>query len=83
VRGTDTFHPVDGERLRVTVTLATGIHENLTRSINLDYLDPATIDPVAWAADPDTLVVPNAGEDLYRLRRPSAVAGQWSAAAGR
>jgi hypothetical protein len=39
-----------------------------TRSINLDYLDPAEVDPMAWAADPDTLVVPDAGEDLYRLR---------------
>ena len=28
------------------------------RAINLDYLDPAEVDPAAWAADPDTLVVP-------------------------
>jgi hypothetical protein len=28
------------------------------------------VDPVAWAADPATLVVPDAGEDLYRLREP-------------
>ena len=26
------------------------------------------VDPDAWAADPDTLVVPQAGEVLYRLR---------------
>jgi hypothetical protein len=26
------------------------------------------VDPDAWAADPDTLVVPRAGEDLFRLR---------------
>jgi hypothetical protein len=32
------------------------------------YLDPAEVDPDAWAADPDTLVVPQAGEVLYRLR---------------
>ena len=30
-----------GERDRVTVTLATGIPEDVTRAINLDYLDPA------------------------------------------
>jgi nickel-dependent lactate racemase len=68
LRGAGTYDPVDGERDRVTVTLATGIPEDVVRSINLDYLDPAAVDPVAWAADPDTLVVPDAGEDLYRLR---------------
>ncbi len=68
LRGAGTFDEVHGERDRVTVTLATGIAEGVTRSINLDYLDPATIDPTVWAADPDTLVVPDAGEDLYRLR---------------
>ena len=66
--GAGTYDEVLGERRRVTVTLATGIPEALTRAVNLDYRDPATIDIGAWAADPDTLVVPNAGEDLYRLR---------------
>ena len=68
LRGAGTWDEVTGERDRVTVTLATGIPEDVTRSVNLDYLDPAGIDPAAWAADPDTLVVPDAGEDLYRLR---------------
>jgi nickel-dependent lactate racemase len=66
--GAGTYDPESGERRRVTVTLATGIPEDVVRSVNLDYLDPAGIDPSAWAADPDTLVVPDAGEDLYRLR---------------
>jgi hypothetical protein len=35
---------------------------------NLDYLDPAAVDPTTWAADAGTLVVPDADEDLYRLR---------------
>jgi hypothetical protein len=35
---------------------------------NLDYLDPAEVDPTSWAADADTLVVPDAGEELDRLR---------------
>ncbi len=38
------------------------------RAVNLDYLDPGAVDLAAWAAEPDTLVVPDAGEDLYRLR---------------
>ena len=67
LRGAGTFDPVEGERLRVTVTLATGIPEAQVRAVNLDYLDPALVDPEAWAADPDTLVVPQAGEVLYRL----------------
>jgi lactate racemase len=68
LRGAGTWDPVHGERDRVTVTLATGIPEDVTRSVNLDYLDPAGVDPAAWAEDPGTLVVPDAGEDLYRLR---------------
>jgi hypothetical protein len=68
LRGAGTYDDVRGERLRVTVTLATGIPEERVRAVNLDYLDPAAVDPAAWAADPDTLVVPRAGEDLFRLR---------------
>ncbi len=67
LRGAGSYDEQAGERLRMTVTLATGIPEAVVRSVNLDYLSPAEIDPVAWAADPDTLVVPDAGEELYRL----------------
>ena len=68
LRGAGTYDEVNGERLRVTVTLATGIPEEHVRAINLDYLDPAEVDPDAWARDPETLVVHQAGEVLYRLR---------------
>lgn len=68
LRGAGSYDPVDGEHNRVTVTLATGISEAVTRSVNLDYLDPDEIDPSVWALDPHTMVVPDAGEDLYRLR---------------
>jgi len=68
LRGAGRYDPERGEHCRVTVTLATGIDEATTRALNLAYRDPATIDPDAWAADPDTLVVPDAGETLYRLR---------------
>jgi len=67
LRGAGSFDPVAGEHLRVRVTLATGIPETVVRSANLDYLHPDAVDVGAWSADPGTLVVPNAGEDLYRL----------------
>jgi nickel-dependent lactate racemase len=68
LRGAGTWDEINGEQDRVTVTLATGIPEDLTRAINLDYLDPAQVDPAGWAAADNTLVVADAGEDLYRLR---------------
>ncbi|HEU5108702.1 MAG TPA: lactate racemase domain-containing protein [Micromonosporaceae bacterium] len=68
LRGAGTYDPVEGERGRVTVTLATGIPEHVVRAANLDYLDPASVDLDLLAADPDTLVVAQAGEVLYRLR---------------
>ena len=72
LRGGGSWDEVNGERDRVTVTLATGIPEDVTRAIDLDYLDPAEVNPAAWAAGPDTLVVPDAGEDLYRCGEPCA-----------
>jgi nickel-dependent lactate racemase len=69
LRGAGTYDPATGEHPRVTVTLATGIPEDVVKAVNLDYLDPAAVDPKQWASDPDTLVVPDAGEDLYRLQR--------------
>jgi nickel-dependent lactate racemase len=69
LRGAGTYDAETGaERLRVRVTLATAIPEEVCRAANLGYLDPASVDPAAFAADPDTLVVPRAGEMLFRLR---------------
>jgi len=69
LRGAGTYDATTGEeRLRVQVTLATGIPEQVCRDANLGYLDPDTVDVAAFAADPETLVVPNAGEVLFRLR---------------
>jgi hypothetical protein len=69
LRGAGTYDAAAGEeRLRVQVTLATAIPEDVCRSVNLGYLDPSTVDPDAFAADPDTMVVPRAGEILFRLR---------------
>ncbi|GID90980.1 lactate racemase domain-containing protein [Amorphoplanes digitatis] len=69
LRGAGTYDADTGvERPRVRVTLATGIPEEVCRAVNLGYLDPATIDIADYATDPDTLVVPRAGEVLFRLR---------------
>lgn len=68
LHGAGTYDPEHGEHARVTVTLATGIPAEVVRAANLDHLDPASVDLGALAADPDTLVVAEAGEVLYRLR---------------
>jgi lactate racemase len=64
----DAAHRIETPRIRVT--LATGIPPEVCQRINLGYLDPATIEIEAWRRDPETLVVPRAGEMLYRLRTP-------------
>jgi len=68
LRGQGTWDPERGEMNRVSVTLATGIPEDVVRTANLNYLDPATVDLAAYEADPDTFEEPHAGEVLYRLR---------------
>jgi lactate racemase len=65
--GVGTYDPVHGERQRVRVTLATGIPEAVVRRANLAYRDPESINPDDWATDPLALVVPDAGEVLYRV----------------
>jgi nickel-dependent lactate racemase len=72
VKGQGTYDKATGvERPRVTVTLATGIPEERCRRINLGYRDPASIDIAAWSGREreGVLVVPRAGEMLYRLKR--------------
>jgi lactate racemase len=59
------------ERPRIQVTLATGISEEECRSVNLGYRDPSGIHLQEWAnqeAD-GILLVPRAGEFLYRLKQ--------------
>jgi nickel-dependent lactate racemase len=68
LRGAGSYDPSDGECDRVTVTLATAIPEDTVRAANLNYLDPAGIDLDDLRDDPDTMVVPDAGETLFRLR---------------
>jgi nickel-dependent lactate racemase len=70
LRGAGTWSPEDGEQDRVTVTLATAISEQETRALALSYRTPGSIDIEAARQDPDTLVVDNAGEILFRLGEP-------------
>jgi nickel-dependent lactate racemase len=69
VRGIGTFEG-GVEHPRIAVTLATGIPEDVCRSINLGYRDPQSIDLGQWRSTPgdDTLVVEDAGQVLYRLQ---------------
>jgi len=69
LRGAGTF--VDGvERARIDVTLATGIPRERCERIGLGYLDPASIDFDKWEdrEDEGILLVPRAGEQLFRVR---------------
>ncbi|HEU4769814.1 MAG TPA: lactate racemase domain-containing protein [Pyrinomonadaceae bacterium] len=50
---------------RYQITMATGLDEETCRRVNLGYLDHHTFDPVP---DPDTLIVNDAGRDLYKIR---------------
>lgn len=68
LRGAGTYDANLGERCRVGVTLATGIDRQLVERVNLGFRDPRSIDVDDWRRDSETLVVPNAGEVLYRLR---------------
>jgi nickel-dependent lactate racemase len=58
------------ETARIEVKLATGIAPERCQRINLGYLDPARVDPQEWQGreEEGILVVPRAGEMLYRVR---------------
>ena len=69
LRGQGTYSEAEGEHCRITVTLATGISEERCRAMNLNYLDPASVDIEAFPKDDaDYLFIPHAGEMLFRLR---------------
>jgi len=71
VKGLGRYDPATGvETPRIQVTLATGIPPDRCRRINLGYLDPATVNLEDWEGreDEGILVVPQAGEMLYRVK---------------
>ena len=71
VKGLGKYDPeTEIETPRVTVTLATGIPEEVCKAINLGYRDPETIEIEDWAnrEDEGILLVRDAGEHLYRVQ---------------
>ena len=77
LRGSGTYDPSCAlESPRVRVTLATGIPRETCDRINLGYMDPETVNIAEWQARTDEgwLVVPRAGELLYRVGRPPELA---------
>jgi nickel-dependent lactate racemase len=69
VRGVGTYE--NGvENARVRVVLATKISEDRCRKVNLGYMDPDAVNPQDFAnrESDGILMVPKAGEMLYRLR---------------
>ncbi len=72
LRGIGTYDAVHGEQPRIQVTLATGISAERCTAHNLGYADPATIRFEDWQnrENEGILLVPKAGEMLYRLKNP-------------
>jgi nickel-dependent lactate racemase len=72
LKGLGSYDPATGiETPRINVTLATGIPRERCDRINLGYLDPATVNVAEWEGrtEEGILVVPRAGEMLFRVRR--------------
>ncbi len=73
LRGLGSFDPeTQTETSRVKVSLATGIPRERCEQIGLGYIDPSSFKLEQWInrEDEGILVVPRAGEMLYRLRKP-------------
>lgn len=71
LRGMGNYDATTGiEDLRIKVTLATGISQERCERIGLGYVDPAQFNPEDWMDKEESgiLVVPRAGELLYRLK---------------
>jgi nickel-dependent lactate racemase len=69
LRGIGTFE--NGvEKPRIRVTLATRIPRERCERVNLGYLDPESVNPDEWRdrEDERILLVPKAGEMLYRVK---------------
>ena len=69
VKGLGTFDAtIRVETPRIEVTLATGIPQERCGRVNLKYQDPASVHAEDYSGDARTLVIPRAGELLYRVR---------------
>jgi hypothetical protein len=72
VKGLGTYDaPRRVETPRIKVTLSTGIPRERCQRINLGHLDPSAVDAAEWPTAPgqDALMIPRAGELLYRVGR--------------
>jgi nickel-dependent lactate racemase len=79
LRGVGTYDAEKGiETPRIKVTLATKIPRERCERVNLGYIAPETIDLDAWKGreDEGILLVPKAGEMLYRLKPQAAAVGE-------
>ncbi|MEP7342046.1 MAG: lactate racemase domain-containing protein [Acidobacteriota bacterium] len=77
LRGIGAYDAATGiETPRINVTLATGIPQERCERLNLGYLDPDTINLDEWRGreSEGILLVPKAGEMLYRLKPKAASA---------
>jgi nickel-dependent lactate racemase len=50
---------------RYAITLSSQLPEDVCRQVNLGYLDPGKFRRENYEGDPDTMIVENAGRDLY------------------
>jgi nickel-dependent lactate racemase len=72
VKGLGTYDVPSGvEAPRIQVTLATGIPEERCARVNLGYKDHSRVDARDFEGDAKTLVIPRAGEMLYRIGAPA------------
>jgi hypothetical protein len=66
VRGDD-IQTSNGERPRISIGLASRLSREHTESIGLKFYEAENLPWDLWKSDPDTLIVENAGEVLYRV----------------
>lgn len=59
---------------RYRITLASGVSEEMTRRVKLGFLDHRQFDVARYRSDADTLVVENAGRDLYLVNPETSAA---------
>lgn len=57
----------DPQKPKYKITMASGLSKSLCERVNLGYADYQELDLAVFSRDPDTLVVENAGRDLYLL----------------
>jgi lactate racemase len=69
VKGNGTYDTATSvEDPRIQVTLATGIPAEHCALVNLGYTNPKAVDARDYEGDSKTLVIPRAGEMLYRVK---------------